>query len=257
METTNPTLALIGLGGSGSWAAAVLAKSPKQKLNLVLCDADRWDESNVPRCQMNRLDVGRLKVDTARRLLSASGWESIKTVPRYLAPGTDDWKFLLGLPGQLRIMSLVDNHAGRRACLRLADLRAEQGAMDDVVVLAGNEYEAASADVYLPAWRGTKLDPRVRYPDIETGTEGDPLAPPCSGPAVESAPQLAEANSVAALTALWLMRVWAEREPARRGSEFHGAIVDRMPVSIQYGSVAAKILTKKEVEDAPQEKNRV
>ena len=249
----SPFALIVGLGGSGGWAAQTLSKSDGSGKRVLLADGDVWEKKNLDRCLAGQLDVGQPKVKTAARKLRAAGYE-VAQIPRYLAPGTDDWRALLDAEGPMRLLCFVDNHAARRACLRLADLRAERGtagAGGDVVVVAGNEYETCSADAYLPAWRGTKLDPRVRYPEIETGTEGDPLAPPCTGEAAASSPQLAEANGLSALAALWLMRVWSEREPARRGSEFHGAIVDRMPVSIQYGSVAAKTLTKKEVEDAP------
>ena len=239
---------MVGCGGSGGWAARMLSKSRGNGADVVLADGDKWESGNLDRCLAGPLDVGAWKVRTAGRLLRSAGY-GVAELPRYLAPGTDDWRTLLDDGRAMRLLCFVDNHAARRTCLRLADLRAERGAENDVVAIAGNEYESASADAYLPAWRGSPLDPRVRYPEIETDDSRDPLSPPCTGEAVESAPQLAEANGLSAFAALWLMRVWAEREPARRGSEFYVQIADRMPVSIQYGSVSAKVLTKKEVED--------
>ena len=246
----NEFTAIVGCGGSGGWAVQMLAKSKSPGARVVLIDGDSWEDRNLDRCLAGSLDVGRPKVMRAGRLLQNAGY-SVAMVPRYLAPGTDDWRKLADDEGRMKLLVMVDNHAARRACLRLADLRTERGAADDVVVVAGNEYETCSADAYLPAWRGTKLDPRVRYPEIETGNEGNPLAPPCTGEAAAASPQLAEANGLSAFAALWLMRLWAEREPARRESEFHETILARMPVSIQYGTLSAKTITKKELEDAP------
>ena len=245
----NEFTVIVGCGGSGGWLVRMLSKSKGNGARIVLIDGDAWTPGNADRCLMSSMDVGQPKVRTAARLLTAAGW-SVAQVPRYLAPGTDDWRKLLEDEGRMKLLSAVDNHTARRACLRLADLRAERGAVDDVVIVAGNDYETCEANAYLPAWRGTKLDPRIRFPEIETDTAFDPLSPPCTGEAVESAPQLAEANGLSALAALWLMRLWAEREPARRESEFHETILARMPVSIQYGTLCAKVMTKKELEDA-------
>lgn len=248
METTTPTLALIGLGGSGSWAVQMLAKSPKRNLTVVLQDGDRWEDRNLARNSISLRDLGKPKVRTAEDILRKTGWTGkILSRPRYLARGTDDWRELLNCHGQLRLLVLVDNHSARRTCLELADGRAAAG-LESVVVLTGNETKSASADAYLPAWRGTPLDHRERYPEIKTDRGGDPLHPPCTGEAVAGNPQLALANGLAAFSGLYLMETWAEEAPARAGGEYAKEITDRMPVSVQWTATRQTSVSKGELD---------
>ena len=209
-------------------------------------DGDKWEERNLDRCLASSRDLRRFKTRSAHDLLSKAGFTAVDSAPRYLARGTDDWRELLSRPGQLRILSCVDNHTARNCCLELADERA-RNRLESVVVLTGNETKSASADAYLPAWRGTALDPRERYPEIMTDRAGDPLHPSCTGEAVAGNPQLALANGLAAFTGLYLMQVWAEEAPARAGGEFAEEITNRMPVSIQWSGVRQVVLTKEEL----------
>lgn len=172
-----PTMLIVGCGGSGGWAVQMLAKSPNRDLAIILMDADRWESRNLDRNLIAPRDLGKPKVRTAENTLRKTGWAGeILPRPRYLARGTDDWRELLSRHGQLRILSCVDNHTARNCCLELADERA-RNRLESVVVLTGNETKSASADAYLPAWRGTALDPRERYPEIMTDRAGDPLHP--------------------------------------------------------------------------------
>ncbi|HRT04063.1 MAG TPA: ThiF family adenylyltransferase [Kiritimatiellia bacterium] len=242
-----PTLLIVGCGGSGGWAVQMLSKSPNRDLAVVLMDADRWESRNLDRCLATAADLRKPKVATAYRLLERAGYANLDCRPRYLARGTDDWRELLARPGQLRILSCTDNHAGRRTCLELADGRAAAG-LESVVVLTGNETKSASADAYLPAWRGTPLDPRERYPEIKTDRAGDPLHPPCTGEAVAGNPQLALANGLAAFSGLYLMETWAEEAPARAGGEYAKEITDRMPVSVQWTATRQTSVSKGELD---------
>ncbi len=243
------TLAIIGCGGSGSWAVQMLSKSPKRELDIVLVDGDKWEQKNADRCLVPPRHIGRHKITSSRDLLERAGWlGQIHSWPYYLALGTEAWLDLLARQGQLRVLSCVDNHAARRLCLRLADERAQDN-LETIVVLTGNEMKSASADVYLPSWRGSKLDPRVRYPEIETSDEGNPLHPSCTGEAAESSPQLALANGLSAFSGLWLMQLWAEEEPARRGGEYYREIMDSAPVSVQWTALRQTMLTRKDVEN--------
>ena len=243
-----PTLLIVGCGGSGGWAVQMLAKSPNRDLAIILMDADRWESRNLDRNLIAPRDLGKPKVRTAEDTLRKTGWAGeILPRPRYLARGTDDWRELLARPGQLRILVCVDNHAGRRTCLELADGRAAAG-LESVVVLTGNETKSASADAYLPSWRGTPLDPRERYPEIKTDRAGDPLHPPCTGEAVAGNPQLALANGLAAFSGLYLMETWAEEAPARAGGEYAKEITDRMPVSVQWTATRQTSVSKGELD---------
>lgn len=240
------TLAIIGCGGSGGWVVQLLAKSPRTDLNIVLVDGDKWERRNMDRCLMSRRDVGRPKAIVAFDLLTKAGWANVAPVPRYLAPGTDDWTKMLELPDPLRILVCVDNHPARVTCLRLADAR-HAAKRPTVVVLTGNEYVTAGVDVYLPRWINGPLDPRVRYPDILESTEGDPLRPPCTGEALASSPQLALYNSLSGISGLWLMDVWAQEEPKFRGDELHETILNKLPVSVQWTATGQKTLSYNEV----------
>lgn len=242
-----PTLLIVGCGGSGGWAVQMLSKSPKSLARIVLVDGDKWEAKNLDRCLAGPSDAGRFKTATACRLLQRAGCLDVEARPRYLARGTDDWRELLARPGQLRILVCVDNHAARRTCLELADGRAADG-LESVVVLTGNETKSASADAYLPAWRGTPLDPRERYPEIKTDRAGDPLHPPCTGEAVAGNPQLALANGLAAFSGLYLMETWAEEAPARAGGEYAKEITDRMPVSVQWTATRQTSVSKGELD---------
>ena len=243
-----PTLLIVGCGGSGGWAVQMLAKSPNRDLTVILADGDTWEPRNADRCIVSRRDFGKKKAVVAADFLAKSGWiGTLLHRSRYLARGTDDWRELLARPGQLRILVCVDNHSARRTCLELADVRAAAG-LESVVVLTGNETKSASADAYLPAWRGTPLDPRERYPEIKTDRGGDPLHPPCTGEAVAGNPQLALANGLAAFSGLYLMETWAEEAPARAGGEYAKEITDRMPVSVQWTATRQTSVSKGELD---------
>lgn len=243
------TLAIVGCGGSGGWAAQLLSKAPRADLGIVLLDGDKWEARNAGRCLMGRRDAGRPKVATAYDLLTKSGWTNVRPVPRYLAPGNDDWTALLGLDEPLRILVCVDNHPARVNCMRLADLRHESR-KPTIVVICGNEYQTASADVYKAVWRETPLDFRVRYPEILSSMAGDPLRPPCTGEALAASPQLALYNSLSAISGLWLMDVWAEEEPKYTGDALHKEIIANLPVSVQWTPTGQTTLKWKEVKYA-------
>ncbi|MCR6656608.1 MAG: ThiF family adenylyltransferase [Opitutus sp.] len=122
-------------------------------------------------------------------------------LPEYFHEGTDI------RPGAI-IVGCVDNHAARNAILQVAD---RIGAL---VVLAGNEYTEAQAFVYLPQWKGTPRDPRVRYPEIVTDQSDDPRRPQsCQGAEQRAHPQLAMANFSAANFALWLLWFYLVEAP--------------------------------------------
>jgi len=94
----------------------------------------------------------------------------------------------------------VDNHAARRSALMACD-RCECTA-----ILAANEYTAAQAIWYHPSFRNGQLDPRVRYPEIETDQSNNPIRPRgCTTQEVLNvAPQLPIANLACATYALQL-----------------------------------------------------
>lgn len=241
------TFAIVGLGGSGGWTLQMLLKSPQQG-NIVLVDGDKWEDKNLDRCLVDSRYVGRPKTSSAEALLVKGGWGGrVQAIPEYLSSSGAAWDALVGVQTRLRLFACVDNHVARRACLELADTRYEQHGLDTVVALPANEIKSAAADVYLPTWRYTPLDPRIRYPEIMTDNGNDPLSPSCTGELAESAPQLALSNGLAAFSAMYLMRTWAEEEPARRESEFYPQLQAKLAVSIQWNALTAAVLTKADI----------
>lgn len=246
-----PVDMIVGVGGAGGWIVQMKAKSPLGEDNpfLVLVDGDIVEPKNLERQLFGSSDVGRPKTRAFERLLAKAGWKegACLGVPEYLRPGSDLYDFLrFQHQAPLRIYCCPDNHVARATCLQLAD---ERGAgVETYVAVSGNEYVSASAEMYIPAWRDTGADPRVRHPEILTDKDHDPLAPPCTGEAVESAPQLAIANMNAAVDTAWLMDVWSRRVPKlfRPGADpaLVAGTVDRTPVSIEKtGVTQLKILT--------------
>lgn len=246
-----PVDLIVGVGGAGGWIVQMKAKSPlgKDTPLLVLMDGDTVELKNLERQLFSEHDLSRPKTRAFEKLLAKAGWQegSYLGIPEYIHPGCDLYEFLRNEHrAPLRIYCCPDNHVARATCLYLADARGE--GMETYVAISGNEYVSASADMYIPAWRDTGADIRVRHPEILTDKDHDPLAPPCTGEAVESAPQLAIANMNAAVDAAWLMDVWSRRVPKlfRPGAD-HALVlgtVDKTPISIEKtGVTQLKILT--------------
>ena len=239
------TDAVIGLGGGGGWLVQLRLKGPGNE--MVLVDGDVVTESNLDRQMFDRRDVGKKKVDRMADKLRAKGI-GVRAMPEYLRRGCNAWDELLALNHPLRIFCCVDNHPARGCCMELADERWELG-RETALAIAGNEYSTASGDMYLPTWRHSKLDFRVRYPEVLTDVAGDPLRPSCTGEILESAPQLALFNSLGAHCALWLMRAWTQELPQFAGSDLYEQIVDKTPVSVQFAETGQKTLTKREIQN--------
>jgi molybdopterin/thiamine biosynthesis adenylyltransferase len=75
-----PRVLVVGLGGLGCPAAAILARVPN--LELWLCDDDVVDETNLHRQILYRdADVGRDKLDAAQQALILAGADPSRLVP--------------------------------------------------------------------------------------------------------------------------------------------------------------------------------
>lgn len=246
-----PVDLIVGVGGAGGWIVQLKAKSPlgKDTPLLVLMDGDTVELKNLERQLFSEHDLSRPKTRAFEKLLAKAGWQegSYLGIPEYIHPGCDLYEFLRNEHrAPLRIYCCPDNHVARATCLYLADARGE--GVETYVAISGNEYVSASADMYIPAWRDTSADIRVRHPEILIDKDHDPLAPPCTGEAVESAPQLAIANMNAAVDTAWLMDVWSRRVPKlfRPGADpaLVAGTVDKTPISIEKtGVTQLKILT--------------
>lgn len=220
---------IIGCGGSGGWIATLLMKSP-ERAPVVLVDGDSIERRNLERQLFSMRDIGHNKAQALGNRMRVQGMD-VESFPEFFREGCASWQSLLALDQFSRIYCCPDNHPARMACLKLADERWMEG-RKTVVAVSGNEEFTADASVYLPAWKGSKDDYRVRYPETVTATAGDPLHPPCTGEAVAVQPQRALANAIAAMSTAWLMALWSERI----GPDTDALVVERAPRFITYGN---------------------
>jgi hypothetical protein len=242
---------IIGTGGSGGWFCQVLVKSDLTNKEFVLIDGDTWSKSNLTRQFCTRRDIGKPKVKTFQDLLGAQG-AIVVAEPEYFAYQSQTYNKLFNSEDRdICLVVGVDNHPARRVAYTLADeIYAEADERNVTVISMANEYETASAWVYLPEWKGTPLDPRVIWPEILTSEEGDPLRPPCTGEALQSAPQLALSNMLSASAGAWLYRFWTEVKPKLENNEFTKSMPDMLknlrlsyPVCVDFTAGANKTYT--------------
>lgn len=186
--------AVIGCGGVGSYLVPVLAKLVE---DILLMDGDTLEPKNLDRQQFRASDLGRNK---AEALAERYG---LQHRPQYFDVG------VVGtIAGDLLIVC-ADNHPARLAALETCDNTNCE------CIIAANETHSAEAYYYQPWWKGTRLDPRVFYPEILTDRTGDPRRRDagCTGEAQQLRPQLASANFMAAALALQLFVVWVMERP--------------------------------------------
>jgi hypothetical protein len=155
-----------------------------------------------------RRDIGKNK---AEALASHTHLKELtkEIVPDYLSE--DNKKMIIDDPStNLILISATDNYPARRLALDIVD---ERPLNTTLLVSPGNEYESAEGYVYMKQWRNHEMhDPRVRFPEHMTDTEGDPLSPSCTGEEVTAAhPQLALANMEGAVYAVKLMHFWINK----------------------------------------------
>lgn len=185
---------LIGCGGVGSLMLPALLKLVG-KDNVVLLDGDELEPKNLDRQLFDPSDIGKSKAIALGEKYDLpfdnyrNEWFSAGLLP--LEP--EDW-----------LLVCADNHPARRDSLFESDRTECQ------VIIAANETTSSEAFYYRREWKGSKLDPRLYYPEIETNTGNDPRARAagCTGQAQEENRQLVTANFMAASLALHLLMIW-------------------------------------------------
>jgi len=231
----------IGCGGIGGWLSNLLVKTLTSRDKLILVDGDVIEEKNLDRQLFDKGDLGLNKAEATHKKLASGARCSVAVECEYLGanndfqfqPDPDNW-----------VIVGADNHPARLLALDMADSAGIK------FLSAANGYEEAEAFFYTPSWEGSKLDPRVYYPEITTGKAGDPLSPPCTGEVLESAPQLAIANMSAASYAMWLMWFWREKFPTLPHDDED--VMDTVPYHVLSTAGRIRIRTlkdHKEVED--------
>lgn len=172
---------IIGAGGTGSWLAASLVRLVGPD-NVVLVDGDKLEARNLDRQLFQREHIGQNKAQ------ALAGLYGCDFLPEWYSSGLTEHG------GSDVLFVAVDNHPGRASALLACDFAGCSA------IFGANETHSAEAYVYLPEWRGTRLDPREYYPDILTVTTGDPRAGliGCTGEAQLNNRQLVSANFMAA-----------------------------------------------------------
>ena len=231
MKPTISNLHVVGCGGVASYLLPVLLKTFAIKC-LTLHDGDKLEARNLDRQLFSEEQIGMNKAAALAALMQKAGHVdgSIRVEPEYFHCGT------VVETGSL-IIGTVDNHAARAAILMVADSE------NCDVVFGANEYTDSQAMYYKPAWRGTPLDPRVRFPEITTDDSDDPLRPAsCQGEAQRQNSQLAMANFGAANHVMWLLWFWlveaAKLDPEVRDSFspiMHSNTATRMGTTLNGG----------------------
>jgi|TARA_R110001592_G_scaffold73141_2_gene223411 molybdopterin/thiamine biosynthesis adenylyltransferase len=191
---------IIGAGGVTSYLLPALKRS--FDLNVVLFDADKLEKHNLDRQLFRNSDIGKYK---AEALLKANMFRKSEAIAvcSYFEEDLLDTEYRLFFGSNCDvIICAADNHPARRAAIHAAN------EMKKPLIIAANEFSTSQAFFYDPQYNMEyqKIDPYARYPEIETSNEGSPIR--CQGEALESTPQLAIANQVAASFANYLIWSW-------------------------------------------------
>jgi len=227
-------IVIVGCGGVGSYLIPPLLRSvrnhrnPSRSPEIVLVDGDTLEEKNMDRQLFSESNLGQYK---SIALFDASDdyYKGRFSAITSFFSGDEPW-----LKAGALVFACVDNHPGRVRILDAADRKGCD------VIMTGNGYTDAEAQFYTPQWKGTKLDPRVMFPEILTNKEDDPFAAQagCTGQAQEQTPQLAIANLCAATYGLHLM--WYHYQMA---SDIEQEALDYSP--IRHASNFSRITTLK------------
>lgn len=228
---------IIGCGGVASYLMPALLKllvNLEDQPSIILIDGDTLEERNLDRQLFKADQVGQPKSKAMQELYDPAQ-NLITYVTDYF---TDGFQVM---DGSL-LLCCVDNHVARAAVLNTCDTN------NCIAIVGGNEYTDASAAIYIPRWKGSPLDIRVRHPEILTDKTGDPTRPAsCQGEAQVAAPQLAIANYSAANAMLWLLWFWfAERHLMERESEPYWPVEHGNTFTRYYTKLVRDIIPTKE-----------
>lgn len=189
-------LYIIGVGGVGSWLVPALINLTSCD-RLVLVDGDDLELKNLDRQLFNESDIGKNKavcLSERHKCQAHEGWFSQGTFNL----NAEDW-----------LIVCVDNHIARKDALMECDRNQCRA------LIAANETWSADCYLYDPEWKGTKLDPRVYFPEILTDKSGDPRAAAigCTGEVQQHNRQLVSANMMAASLTAHMFALWHLQAP--------------------------------------------
>ena len=195
---------VIGAGGTGSYLIPLLQKQLGSEDTVVVVDGDKFERKNMDRQLFNPSDIGKNKAESLVRMYSSKRYTSgaqLVAVPEFLR---DPISFADEHAGITAVIACADNHRARVACLVMAD---EIGCK---AIICGNEFDCASASIYVPEYKETGADLRLRYPDLLENLEAHDPTRSCTGEVQEQEGnrQLALANFMSAGFGMALLYKW-------------------------------------------------
>ena len=195
---------IIGAGGVTSYMLPALKNS--FDLSLTIFDGDLLEKHNLDRQLFRNNQVGEYKARALMKLYNFRKNEG-NAVSEYFTPDILDteYKFFFGECDV--IICCVDNHPARKASIEAAIQ------FNKPILVCANEYHTSQSFYYDPnlVRDYPAMHPYARYPEIATDQSGSPVS--CQGIALESDPQLAIANQVAASFGNFLLWSWHGMSP--------------------------------------------
>lgn len=224
-----PTLKAVIIGAGGVTSYMLPALRNTFDLNATIVDGDRLEKHNLDRQLFRNNMVGEFKAKALMRQYNFKKSEG-QSVCQYFDNTMLDTPYKLYFAEADVFICAVDNHPARKATIDAAIT------YNKPVVVCANEYHTSQAFIFdstLASEMCQSYHPYVRYPELKTSTVGSPIN--CQGVALESEPQLAIANQVAASFANYLLWNWF-------GMGIKDDQVQYMPVEFQ--STFSKMQTK-------------
>ena len=208
---------IIGAGGVTSYMLPALKNS--FDLCLTLFDGDRLEKHNLDRQLFRNNQVGEFKARALMKLYNFRKSEGT-AVSEYFTSSTLDTEYKFFFSNCDVIICCVDNHPARKAAIEAATQ------FNKPIIVCANEYHTSQAFYYDPnlVRDYPAMNPFARYPEIATDRSGSPVN--CQGIALESDPQLAIANQVAASFGNYLAWTW-------HGIERDDKMLEYMPCEFQ------------------------
>lgn len=219
---------IIGAGGTGGWLCRLLKKTIRSS-DWRIYDKDTWELKNLDRQFFKESDIGCPK---AVSLAIETGLSPECGIVEWFGPSTEVKM------GDI-LFCCADNHPARVECLNAVDNGAR------MAIICGNELVSAQAYMYMSKMKNTRLDPRIRYPELLTDHAGDPLRP-CTGVHQEQNKQLALSNYMAAGYGVWLYWYWIQEHLKCQTAE--GRIA--APVEVMSGTSGIIVIQWKDLNNA-------
>jgi hypothetical protein len=187
---------LVGVGGGGSLLVGPMKQFAKYQMGdpeVHVFDHDKYETSNLARQNISESDIGKNKAN-----VMAERYGLVAHPYKFNKSNVSDMEIYNDI-----IISCADCHKARVDCLEVAD------ETDSIAIICGNENISAEAYFYKPEWKGTKLDPRVYYPDLlERGEDRGHTINCQDERALTQEPQLVVANNNSAAFGLHLLYFW-------------------------------------------------